>query len=229
MPGSRPIRSSFPRLGRNVVSGRRNTFTGYVPSSKEGNDYRLIAYESILERDFIQLMEDDDDVISYRDRSEAVVWFDTDGVERRYLPDFDVVKRAGIRVCVEVKPFARIERKNLLPLYEQVERYALESSRFDRFEIWTDREIRRPIDLYNAELRNVGRLNRSGLVSAISIMGALRSVGGRCTVGDLRHLSNLEDKAFWAVIGSLVTHRITLENPRRPIDDDSVVLSEARR
>lgn len=224
MQAGRPVRSTFPRLGRNVVSGRRNTFTGYVPSSKEGNDFRLVAYESILERDFIQLLEDDDDVLSYEDRSEAVLWTDADGVERRYLPDFDVVKRSGIRVCVEVKPFSRIERRNLLPLYEQVERYAVESGRFDRFEIWTDREIRRPIGLYNAELRNVGRLNRSGLACELSIRGALRSAGGRCTVADLRRGSNLEDEAFWAVVGSLARREIALENPRRPIDDDAIVL-----
>jgi hypothetical protein len=215
-------------LGRNVVSGRRYTFTGYVPSSKEGNDFRQIAYESLLERDFIQILEDDEDVASYQDRSEAVVWTDTEGCKRRYLPDFDILMKNGKRVCVEVKPFGRIVRKGLVPHYERIGRHAVEGGRFDHFEIWTEFEIRGRDALYNAELRNVGRLNRGGsaLSPSLSVAGAMRTSGGRSTLGDLRRLSGLPNDSFWAVIGSLAGREIHLEDPLRAIDDDSVVVDE---
>ncbi|MBB3951474.1 hypothetical protein GGQ76_002772 [Aureimonas jatrophae] len=199
-----------------------------MPSAKEGNDFRVVAYESLLERDFIQLLEDDHDVVSYADRSEPVVWIDRDGVTRRYYPDFDVLRRDDLRTCVEVKPLDRILKHDLLLHYEQIERYAIGSGRFARFEIWTDREIRDPIPLYNAELRNVGRLNREPMPFSVSIVSALRGLGGRATLGDLRDASGLGRDAFWAVVRSLARDVFRLEEPHRPIDDRSVVRLEVR-
>ncbi len=223
----KPVRSRIPALGRNVVSGRRHTFTGYVPSTKVGNDHQLIAYESLLERDFIQLLEDDDEVESYRDRSEAVIWTDESGAEHRSLPDFDVLKRNGVRICVEVKPFERIERKRLRPLYAMVEKAAIASGRFHRFEIWTDREIRRPIPLYNAELRNIGRLDEFDHSASISVIGALRAASGSCTIRELRLRSGLDAGSFRAVVASLAERRIIMADNALAIDDDCVVALEA--
>jgi hypothetical protein len=54
---------------RKVVTYRSGHFTGVVPSSKNN---RVIQYESILERDYIQLVESDRDVKSYSEQPTPV-------------------------------------------------------------------------------------------------------------------------------------------------------------
>ncbi|MFC6789994.1 Tn7 transposase TnsA N-terminal domain-containing protein [Methylobacterium komagatae] len=98
-----------PSPSRPVVTGRRDCITGEVPSGKAGMGYRMVAYEGLLARDFILILEQDDAVLRYQEEPAPFRWHD--GVRwRSYTADFAVEIDDGRRVAVEVKPRKRVIR-----------------------------------------------------------------------------------------------------------------------
>ena len=78
-----------PSPSRPIVTGRRDCITGEVPSGKAGMGYRMVAYEGLLARDFILILEQDDAVLRYQEEPAPFRWHD--GVRwRRYTADFAV-------------------------------------------------------------------------------------------------------------------------------------------
>lgn len=72
---------------------------GKFPSLKMG---RIVWYESLLERDYMYLLEIDPEVISYREQPFRIRYF-LAGKNRRYTPDLLIHRRCG-EYIVEVKP-----------------------------------------------------------------------------------------------------------------------------
>jgi hypothetical protein len=92
-----------PRQSRAFVTGRRDCFTGWVPSHKPGNDCRLIAFEGTIERDFIYLLEDDDEIVSYQEQPTQFRWHDGHQY-RKYTPDFQLEMEGGRRIGIVNRP-----------------------------------------------------------------------------------------------------------------------------
>ncbi len=63
---------------------------------------RLVAYESDLERAFLERLDRSDEVAFYQEQPVAIRWVE-DGLRRRYCPDVLVVQRDGRALLVEVK------------------------------------------------------------------------------------------------------------------------------
>ncbi|MDT4955073.1 MAG: hypothetical protein QOJ02_3211 [Acidobacteriota bacterium] len=72
---------------------------GKFPSLKVG---RNVWWESLLERDYIHLLEFDPDVTKYEEQPIRVA-YPFEGKVRHYTPDFLVERRDGRRIIVEVK------------------------------------------------------------------------------------------------------------------------------
>jgi hypothetical protein len=72
---------------------------GKFPSLKVG---RNIWWESLLERDYIHLLEFDSDVTKYEEQPVRVA-YPFEGRVRHYTPDFLVERKDGRRIIVEVK------------------------------------------------------------------------------------------------------------------------------
>jgi TnsA endonuclease N terminal len=72
---------------------------GKFPSLKAG---RNVWWESLLERDYIHLLEFDSDVTKYEEQPVRVA-YPFEGRVRHYTPDFLVERKDGRRIIVEVK------------------------------------------------------------------------------------------------------------------------------
>jgi len=81
------------------VAGRRHSVTGKFPSLKLG---RMVQFESLLELDFIHLLEYDPTVTHYEEQP-LTIEYQFDGKTRRYTPDFHVT-RSKNHTLVECKP-----------------------------------------------------------------------------------------------------------------------------
>ncbi|HDZ75630.1 MAG TPA: hypothetical protein ENH55_23260 [Aurantimonas coralicida] len=219
---NRPLRSGAPSAGRRVVSGRKSTFTGYIPSTKGGNDYRLIAYESLLERDYILHLEDDDDIVAYRDRDRAYPWEDASGNVHDWHPDFTLTTRADRRICVEVKPWAVIEKKDLLPSFALIAKAMKDVHGFDEFRLVTDREIRQPFRLYNLEILHSARLDREIEGSGFAVRQAFVEETPT-TIGGLRRRLAASRIGFWSVCRLIADGTAALDDSHAPIEDRSIL------
>lgn len=124
-------------LARNVVTRRGRRFRGYFPSAKLG---RMVAWESLLERDAILLLEFSPGVSSYREQPTVVQYADELRI-RDYYPDFELVLGCGSLVHLEVKPSARLADPRVADKLRKIAtHYAL---RRQDFRVVTELEIRR--------------------------------------------------------------------------------------
>jgi len=95
---------------RRITESHRS-ITGKKPSKKTGNSHR---FESALERDYITLLEFDDQVDYYIEQSLAIHYLH-DGNDRVYTPDFFVVYKSS----ANTKPLlSEIKYKADLALHE---------------------------------------------------------------------------------------------------------------
>lgn len=78
---------------------------GYFPSKKNN---RAICFESLLERDYLHLIEFDSDVIEYYEQPITVEYLISDK-KYHYTPDFKVVRKNKIQL-VEVKPYIKLQK-----------------------------------------------------------------------------------------------------------------------
>jgi hypothetical protein len=212
---------------RKVVTYRSGHFTGYVPSTKNG---RMIQYESILERDFIQLIEADRDVVSYSEQPTPLEW--SDGYEFfKTTFDFCVERSDGRRYLVEVKPLSKVIKYRLDLLYGFA-RAAAKEAGYDEFELWTDRELKAMPRLLNAELQVASATtfeDESCLLTMLSTASELRRRSDRTTVREMRAASNLGHAAYWAVIRMVARGQLVPLDPTAPLDDSAVLIFAGAR
>lgn len=208
---------------RPILTGWRDCFTGLIPSQKQGNDYRLIGYEGVLERDFIILLEDDDEVISFNEQDRPVRWKDGNKW-RRYTPDFGLVFANRRRVGVEVKPLDHVIKRNLLPSFKAIRRAAISQGVYDDFQLWTDREIRASNDLRNAEFKFSERHQHHSSQEGIHLRTAFAHLNGRASVAELRLASGLGDRVYRASLRMAAEGNCILENPSELFEDHSIVV-----
>lgn len=124
-------------LARKVVTRRGRRFRGYYPSAKLG---RMVAWESLLERDAILLIEFSPGVVTYREQPMEIRYpFGAD--TRSYFPDFEISLVNGKRVHVEVKTVAELARPKVSAKFTAVAEH-YERIRLDLIFL-TDEEIRR--------------------------------------------------------------------------------------
>ncbi|NHM32435.1 TnsA endonuclease N-terminal domain-containing protein [Neobacillus terrae] len=87
--GARPIKPS-----------KMGNFRGSIPSEKCGT---LINYESLLERDYITLLEFDPGIVFYESQPIKIPYM-YKGAKHSYFPDFKVITDDNKIKIVEVKP-----------------------------------------------------------------------------------------------------------------------------
>lgn len=98
----------------------------------------LIWYESLLERDYMYLLEIDPDVLSYRSQPLKIAYKE-DGKPRRYTPDF-FVERSQKKQVIEIKPRTKIDDDKNRKLFQSIT-YICQSKGWD-FLVITDEMIR---------------------------------------------------------------------------------------
>lgn len=124
-------------LARNVVTRRGRRFRGYFPSLKLG---RMVAWESLLERDAILLLEFSPGVLSYREQPEEERYSDGAAI-RSYYPDFLLELRSGSEARIEVKPAKKLDRPRVSAKLKHVASHYARQGK--DFRVVTEQEIRR--------------------------------------------------------------------------------------
>lgn len=150
---------------RKVVTRSGRGFRGYFPSKKLN---RLVEFESILERDAIRIFENADEVIQYREQP-TIVYYYTDGVQKKYYPDFELVLDSGQIVHIEVKPSGKLANVEIAQKYHAIDQHYLARSEY--FVILTEHQIRTAlnVDLY-ALINNSNLLKVKGVSHATVLL-----------------------------------------------------------
>ena len=130
---------SYAPIRKITNSGSRKN-TGFFPSIK---NERPVAFESLLERDYMYLLEYDDDVITYKEQP-LTISYCLDNRIRRYTPDFSV-KRKNKTQLIEIKPQSKLKKilydDYMLKKYNAAALFC-KSNGYSEFNIVTDEEIR---------------------------------------------------------------------------------------
>lgn len=121
---------------RKVVTRRGRHIRGYFPSKKLN---RMVAWESLLEKDALLLMELSPGVLSYQEQPEAISYWDGQAM-CGYVPDLRVNLCNETSLLVEVKPVEELERPSVRAKYQQIAQHLQEQG--EHFLILTDQEIR---------------------------------------------------------------------------------------
>lgn len=210
-----------PRPTRRIVTGRRDCITGEFPSGKPAMDFRMVAYEGLLARDFIVLIESDDDVVEYSEEPNRFRW--SDGLRPRwYRPDFALYLKDGTIVCVEVKPWRRVEAVGGIAAFAPIEAAALEAG-YHRFELWTEREID-AIGVANGALLASERTFLDDPEETHCVLAAIDRMGGQARVRELRAEARLAARSFRAVVSLVARGLLVLADARVTLDDNAVVV-----
>lgn len=212
---------------RKVVTYRSGHFTGWVPSRKNG---RVVQYESILERDYIQLIEADPGVESYTEQPTAMRWDDGD---RHYETtfDFEVKRIDGSKYLAEVKPLAKVQKYGLDDLYGHARAHA-KKNKYSDLELWTEREIRAMPRLANAELMissKTGVRDAAFEARLYLALSKLSERSDRATIREIRAASmsqNGEPSIYWEIIRAVARGELVPESECALLDDRAVLMFE---
>lgn len=131
---------------RKVVTRSGRGVRGYFPSRKMG---RMIAWESLLERDAILLLEFSPRVVRYREQPVCIDYY-LDGRPRRYIPDFEAELDNEEITHIEVKPASKMAKPEIAHRYRTI---AWHYERGETsFQILTEKELRAEPRLSNLRL-----------------------------------------------------------------------------
>lgn len=131
---------------RKVVTRSGKRFRGKSPSLKLN---RMVHWESTLERDAILHFEYHPLVLSYQEQPSIEIYYDKEGEQHRYFPDFRLTFRDGEDMYVEVKPLRFLITKVVQDKLQAVAKRFEEQGR--RFRVMTEDDIRRQPLLANLQ------------------------------------------------------------------------------
>jgi hypothetical protein len=176
------------KLSRKIITRSGRGIRGWFPSIKLG---RMVAWESLLERDAICLMEFSPAVLRYQEQPPYTT-YSHQRTTRKYFPDIKLKLANHQCAYIEVKPAEKFDD------LEIEEKYSAIAAHFAKqdigFYVLTEREIRQEPRFSNLKLLayhagrlhtsiakvNVERLKRHGteitLSEAITILGDERDV-----------------------------------------------------
>lgn len=125
-------------LSRRVITRSGRHFRGRYPSRKLG---RMVAFESLIERDVILLLEFSRGVQSYQEQPERIVYSDGQAM-REYYPDFEARLASGPRVHIEVKPSAKLDSPKIAKKLQRIATHYAQH-RDEHFRVITELDARK--------------------------------------------------------------------------------------
>ncbi|SUX29404.1 TnsA endonuclease N-terminal domain-containing protein [Chromobacterium vaccinii] len=101
---------------RRVVTRRGRHIRGYFPSKKMK---RMVAWESLLERDALLLLELSPGVVAYQEQPEELAYWDGEAM-RAYIPDLWASLHDERALLIEIKPSSELTRPKVKTKYSQI-------------------------------------------------------------------------------------------------------------
>ncbi len=158
---------------RKITNIRSTKKTGCFPSKKNG---RNIRFESLIERDYIHLLEFDNDVLSYIEQP-ITIKYSHNNKKYRYTPDFKVIRKEKIQL-IETKPHSKysriLEDENKRRKFDAALNYCAYNNY--EFKVVTDSNIRNGNLLRNIKYLfmyssiNVPAIEKDCLINKISLI-----------------------------------------------------------
>lgn len=191
------------------VSNKGGNAIGRFPSLKLG---RMVDFESLLERDYLYLLDFERDVEWFEEQP-LTVEYRQDGQDRRYTPDFHVVR--GGDFLVECKPHALVADEENQFKFRAARAWCAE--RGWTFQVVTDQEIRAGWRLKN--VRFLTRYARHRIPPDIRgrVRACLHAAGAPVLLDNLVERVAAPDNAaavIAAVLGLAFHHEVVI-----PLDD----------
>jgi hypothetical protein len=125
---------------RKIKNSGTKKNTGFFPSIK---NERPVAFESLLERDYIYLLEFDSDVLCYKEQPITITYCHSNK-NYKYTPDF-LVQRKNRTQLIEIKPQSKLQKllcDDLIIKKFNAATHFCKSNGYSEFKIITDKEIR---------------------------------------------------------------------------------------
>jgi hypothetical protein len=169
-------------------SSRGGTTIGWFASYKMR---RSIAYESLLECDYLYLLDFADEVTAFEEQP-LTVTYQHAGRTPRYTPDFRV-NRGGHELLVECKPLALVGTDENRRKFAAGEAWAAEHGH--QFQVVTEREIRRGCRVEN--VRFLTQFARYPVEPAVRarILEVLSNAHGPLILGQLADRGAVRERA----------------------------------
>lgn len=140
------------------------------------------AYESTLERDLMEILWFDRNVLRFEEQPIEITFIDKDGKSRKYTPDVLVFYRPEVIPTESLSPMLCEVKyrkdlfeqwKDLKPKFHAARAYAKEKGWV--FKIWTEKEIRTPY-LYNVKFLRQYRKSQVSSEQVDRLLTALREL-----------------------------------------------------
>lgn len=109
---------------------------------------KIVLCQSLLERDYVYLLERDISVIRYKEQP-CKIYYTVEGNRHRYTPDF-LVERKNKKQIVEVKPARQVAKENFQALFRIIAQICLQEGY--EFVVVTDTMIRAQPRLGNIKM-----------------------------------------------------------------------------
>lgn len=176
---------------RRIITPSGRGVRGRFPSRKMG---KMVEWESLLERDAIYLFEFSPAVVAYRSQPEKF-YFHMDGETHLYYPDFDVELDTGEVMHAEIKPKARLAKKDIRRRFDFIEKQYQRTNR--RFLILTEQEIRKDPLLKNLSLlayhlrETSDHIELTERYELLKLLPACTIAGANAVLGDPIHTLHL--------------------------------------
>lgn len=123
------------QLARKITNTGTLKNIGKFPSIK---NKRAVWFESLIERDFLYLIEFDRDVLKYQEQPFKIK-YSLNGKKRVYTPDF-LIERKEKKQVIEIKPQSKVEKKEFIQFSTFMKDFFAEEKH--EFLVVTDLEIR---------------------------------------------------------------------------------------
>jgi hypothetical protein len=161
---------------------------------------RSIAYESLLERDYLYLLDFDDAVAAFEEQP-LTIPYEHAGTTHRYTPDF-LVRHAGQELLVECKPLARVDDDENRRKFAAAAAWGTANGYV--FQVVTEQEIRRGWRLENVRfLTQFARYPVEPRVRA-RILAVLSAAAGPPSLADLADA--LDGEPAGALVPAILHH-----------------------
>jgi hypothetical protein len=192
---------------------------GRFPSIKMG---RMIAFESLLERDFIYLIEYDPSIEWFEEQPLSIEYMQE--IKRlQYTPDFHLLEH-GQHVLVECKPKRFIETEENLHKFAAARVWCGECGW--KFRVMTDQQIRSGFRLQNVKLLAQYARQKVDAVMRSQIHTLLHDAKSNTSISNLSQaiLPEHPETVMAGILYLAYHHEVALSLDEAPISDITNVL-----
>jgi hypothetical protein len=206
------------------VSNRGGNTVGRFPSTKMR---RMIAFESLLERDFIYLL-DYDPAVEWFEEQPLSIEYDHETKLLHYTPDFHLLER-GQHVLVECKPGRFVETEENRRKFAVARKWCEE--RGWEFRVITDQQVRSGYRLENVQLLAKYARQKVDAMMCGQIQAFLRAAQAPVCIHDLEQaIHPIASPGITASIFYLAYHHeIDLSLDEAPISETTFISQLLRK